>query len=98
MDPLTPTEQQLVATWSRLLGVKSPGVRESFFQLGGDSMLAVMLVNAVFKEFGVRISTIDFTDHPTIAEMAAAIDQHRSALNDLENLSEEEAARLWRSQ
>ncbi|WP_406353992.1 amino acid adenylation domain-containing protein [Streptomyces sp. NBC_00658] len=42
--PGNPQEERLVALWQRVLGVDRVGVRDNFFEIGGDSMHAVRIV------------------------------------------------------
>jgi mycobactin phenyloxazoline synthetase len=42
--PVTPLEQVLAKVWAEVLGVERVGLEEPFFSLGGDSVLATMIV------------------------------------------------------
>ncbi len=73
--PRSPTEKQLAAIWARLLGVQSVGVWDDFFEMGGESLLALQLVSAINQHFGVGISLPRLFETPTVAGMAAEIDR-----------------------
>jgi phthiocerol/phenolphthiocerol synthesis type-I polyketide synthase E len=72
--PITPTEdditRRLAAIWQDLLGVKSIGIDENYFDLGGDSPLAVQLFAQIDKEFSVRLPLATLFEAPTIEELA----------------------------
>lgn len=53
--PRNALEQSLAEIWEEVMGARPIGVRDSFFDIGGDSMLAGLVVNRCQEEFGVRI-------------------------------------------
>ena len=55
--------------WEKLLGVKNINVEDDFFELGGDSLLAIQLKKLMEKEFHVNVSLDEFMDRPTIEEL-----------------------------
>ncbi len=71
--PENPLQEKLVRLWSDVLAVKDIGVDDSFFALGGDSILATALMIRLAREMGTHLSLADFMDNPTIAGMAEAI-------------------------
>ncbi len=68
--PRDEKEQILVNIWSELLGIDGIGVHDSFFTLGGDSILSIQVV-ARANQAGLRLSVRHIFQHPTIAELAA---------------------------
>ena len=73
--PITPTEQQLAVIWRKVLGLSSIGRHDKFFDLGGNSLLAVSVFAAIEKEFGRRLPLATLFNAASIAELAALIDQ-----------------------
>ncbi|MEU2207253.1 MupA/Atu3671 family FMN-dependent luciferase-like monooxygenase [Streptomyces hygroscopicus] len=69
------TEMRLAVLWQEVLGERSIGVRDSFFHLGGNSVLAVMLLAEVERQFGRRLSLATLIQGPTVAEMARTLDR-----------------------
>ena len=65
-------ERELAAVWSATLEIPRPGVDESFFALGGDSILAIRLV-AALRDAGWEVSVADLFTHQTIAALAAHV-------------------------
>lgn len=53
--PRNDIERRLAELWRQTLRIDRVGVRDSFFELGGDSVLAAQIVTAAHKAFGVRI-------------------------------------------
>ncbi|GCE15722.1 type I polyketide synthase [Tengunoibacter tsumagoiensis] len=67
-------EQALINVWSDVLGEK-PGSQETFFDAGGDSLKATVLVSRLHKEFGVAIKLNDIFHFPTVRELSTRIRQ-----------------------
>ncbi len=74
--PEGPKEQLLSRIWSNVLGVERIGANDSFFDLGGDSILNIQIV-ARARKYGIEISPQQIFDYPTIrglAEVATSVD------------------------
>lgn len=72
--PRNERDARLVAMWSRLLDSDEPGIDDDFFRLGGDSLAAVHLVNAIRKEISVEISIRDVFALPTVRQLSDHIE------------------------
>ncbi len=70
----SPAEEVLVEAWSEVLGIGGIGVRDSFFDLGGDSVLGLQVV-AKAGQRGLRITPAQIFERPTIAELAAVAEE-----------------------
>jgi acyl carrier protein len=69
--PRNPIEVQVEQVWRQLLGSSSTlSVTSSFFDLGGDSLQAGQLVNAIRKKMHVQISVADLFLAPTIEKLS----------------------------
>ncbi|HEV2736190.1 MAG TPA: amino acid adenylation domain-containing protein, partial [Longimicrobiaceae bacterium] len=69
--PRTETERLLAEVWQWVLRVERVGVEDDFFQLGGDSILAIRVVSRA-REAGVEISPRQLFEHPTVGALARA--------------------------
>jgi len=67
--PRDEAERALAALWAELLGRERVGVHDKFFELGGDSILAIRLVVRAQKE-GIRFTPRQLFQHQTIAALA----------------------------
>ena len=74
-EPRTPNERKLVDIWRQVLGVERIGVDDDFLALGGDSMLAALVIARVRESCAAQISLLTIFDHPTIAGLAEIIDR-----------------------
>ncbi|MBV9774813.1 MAG: amino acid adenylation domain-containing protein, partial [Gemmatimonadetes bacterium] len=73
LAPTSEAERLLAGIWSELLGIREIGVRDSFFDLGGHSLLGVQLLARVRETFQVELPLPAVFQAPTIAELALLI-------------------------
>lgn len=71
--PRSDIERTLVGFWQELLGVGQVGVEDSFFDLGGHSLIAVRLFAMVKKAYRVDFPISILFEAPTVAACAALI-------------------------
>jgi len=86
--PSTQTEALLCALVAEVLGLRTPpGPEADFFELGGDSLLAVNLILRIQERLGRDPGLGALFEHPTIEGLAAQIDAgeqaHDSGLNPM---------------
>ncbi|MDO9637172.1 MAG: SDR family NAD(P)-dependent oxidoreductase [Pseudotabrizicola sp.] len=74
VEPSNDIERTLVGFWQDLLGVARVGVDDSFFDLGGHSLIAVRLFAMVKKAYRVDFPISVLFEAPTIAACAALIE------------------------
>lgn len=74
-DPtLTPTQRAVTEIWQALLGYASIGLDDDYFELGGDSMLAIRIVESMQIQFQRPIAMTALLEHPSVRQMARALD------------------------
>jgi acyl transferase domain-containing protein len=74
--PRDDLERELAAIWSDLLGTPRIGIHDDFFELGGQSLIAVRLFHRVGKAVGVELPMATLFQAPTIAGCAELIRAH----------------------
>jgi len=72
--PQTPTERKLAGIWSEVLQHKTLDIQESFFDLGGHSLMAARLLSKVNSEFSIDLTMRDLFSAPTVYAMAQLLD------------------------
>jgi acyl carrier protein len=102
--PRNEVERTLTGIWAEILSLDRVGVHDNFFDLGGHSLAATRVVSQVIKNFQLELPIQSLFESPTVADMAAVINQHREAriteeelerlLAEVESMSEEEAKKL----
>lgn len=68
--PRNPVEEQLSQIWQKVLGIKSIGVRDNFFDLEGKSVLAMRLFTEIEQTFGKNLPLSTLFAAPTIETLA----------------------------
>ncbi|HEX04741.1 MAG TPA: 4'-phosphopantetheinyl transferase superfamily protein, partial [Bacteroidetes bacterium] len=66
----TDLEYELIEMWEDLLDLDDIGLHDDFFELGGESVLAVRLIGQVEKKMGRSIPVANFLKTRTVAQMA----------------------------
>jgi thioesterase domain-containing protein/acyl carrier protein len=66
-------EAGLQRVWQDVLGVAEIGLDEDFFEAGGNSLLAMMMIGRCNEEFGVALPVAAIFEYRTVAAMAAAL-------------------------
>ena len=77
--PASELEATIAQVWRDGLGVADIGVDDDFFSLGGNSLVAVQLIAAMRKATGVRLPMRSLFETPTVAGLAARIEELRAA-------------------
>lgn len=74
IPPTSHLERHLEIIWSELMQLKEVGITENFFQLGGNSLLAVRLFVRLSKIFRVDLPIAALFENPTIQDLAHVIE------------------------
>lgn len=72
-EPGSPVEKAMLQLWTDSFGMLGIGADDDFFELGGDSMLAITLLTQIYEEFDVELTPVDLYMDPTPAGVARAI-------------------------
>jgi acyl transferase domain-containing protein/thioesterase domain-containing protein/acyl carrier protein/protein-L-isoaspartate O-methyltransferase len=72
--PRTELEQKLVDIWQEFLGIEQVGIHDDFFDLGGDSLIAVQLMTKLRDTLQTNLSPHSLLNSPTIAVLAESIE------------------------
>jgi amino acid adenylation domain-containing protein len=90
--PGTPTEIRLAELWCEVLGLKKVGIQDSFFELGGNSVLTVRLINKINKSLGGDLSVLAFFQNPTIQKLGTVVDQKNRDKREPASIAEQESS------
>lgn len=73
--PAAPTQETLISIWQRVLQLPSVNVEDDFFDLGGDSSLALQLFNEIGRSFGRELPPVTIYQARTISALAVLLEQ-----------------------
>ena len=99
----TETEKLLAEIWRQVLGLERVGVHDNFFDLGGQSLIATLVVSRTRKALNLDLPLRRLFESPTVAELAEVITRIQaeqtaailaSELAELQALSEAETQKL----
>ncbi|MBV9448709.1 MAG: hypothetical protein JO345_22705 [Streptosporangiaceae bacterium] len=78
--PRDPVEIWLARQWQDILGF-AVGIRENFFGVGGNSLDAARVIDAILVEFSVQLPLNVLTEHPTVEGLATLLRDHAERLS-----------------
>ncbi|HEY1623131.1 MAG TPA: non-ribosomal peptide synthetase [Streptosporangiaceae bacterium] len=73
--PRTPRQELLCSLFAEAVGVPRVGLDDSFYDLHGESLMAMRLVSAIQDRLGAEILVSDVFDAPTVAELDQLVDK-----------------------
>jgi amino acid adenylation domain-containing protein len=74
--PGSDREQKIAAVWAKFFGFGQVGVADDFFELGGDSLKAMVVAAKIHKELNIELPFQEFFNRPTIRELVEYLDRH----------------------
>jgi amino acid adenylation domain-containing protein len=77
IPPSTDTEIALAKIWAEILGLKQVSIADSFFEIGGHSLLAIRLASEIQRQFQFNLPVRVLFQHPTIHGLAAELSRPR---------------------
>jgi len=75
--PRTELEAVVARLFGEVLGGEEVGVEDDFFDLGGNSLVAVQLIALVRKQLQVKLPMRSLFEEPTVAGLVRLIEQAR---------------------
>ena len=69
-DPSADVEATLIAIWGQVLEIDRVGLDDSFFDLGGHSLLLMRVQSRLEEELGRQLPMVDLFRYPTVRSLA----------------------------
>lgn len=73
--PQSETEQKLAEIWAEALAIEKVGVHDQFFELGGNSLIGMMLISKVERTFEQTLSPATLYEGPTVRALAMMLER-----------------------
>jgi acyl carrier protein len=77
--PRSAIEERLAGIFAEVLGVERVGIRDSFFDLGGHSLLGTVLLSRVRDLFGLELPVLRLFQAPTVETLAVVLAEQEGA-------------------
>jgi surfactin family lipopeptide synthetase C len=84
--PRNQLEESLAQIWCEILELERVGIHDNFFDVGGNSLLAMQIIAKVTNTFEVHLPLYSLFDTPTIAGLAQQIELAGQAGQDLQEI------------
>lgn len=75
VPPSNKNEEIIARVWQNLLGIDELGIHDNFFDLGGNSLLALKIISQLKKEMQIDIPVVSLFEGPTVQAFAEVISQ-----------------------
>ena len=88
VPPRSDLERRIAAVWQELLGIEQVGIDDHFFEMGGNSLIALQALLKLEKQLAIRLSIATLFEGPTVralSEILSPGDADRSTLEDLDD-------------
>ncbi|WP_185245459.1 non-ribosomal peptide synthetase [Chryseobacterium bernardetii] len=87
VEPTNEKEYILKEIWEQVLKCKNVGIKDSFFNLGGDSIKSIQLVSRL-KQKGYTLKFEDVLKHPVLEDLVKYIKENKAVVNQSEVIGE----------
>nr|WP_321182490.1 thioesterase domain-containing protein [Mycobacterium kansasii] len=78
--PATAVDEILAGIYAQVLGLERVGVEESFFELGGDSLLAIRVIATINTTLGADLAVRTLFEAPTVESLSRQLDSPNSSV------------------
>ena len=90
--PRNGTEEKLVAIWQEILGKDPIGIRDNFFDLGGDSIRILRMMAALRRELNLEVPIAEVYRHNTIESLLEHIASNQQEIGRQQTAEKEQEA------
>jgi len=77
-EPTNELEEYLKLLWEDLLHIKNISIKDDFFELGGNSLVAIQMMVRIEKDKGKQLPLVSIFDYSSINKLAKLIDEDDS--------------------
>ncbi|MFC2145875.1 amino acid adenylation domain-containing protein [Acidobacteriota bacterium] len=73
-------EEKLGRIWQNVLAIEKVGIKDNFFNIGGDSIRAIRVLSAVNTALNTQLRAVDLAANATIEKLAERIKQYKTGV------------------
>lgn len=95
--PETKVQEKVYDIWKECFGGKDFGIRDNFFDLGGDSVMTVQVFGKLKEEFTRPMTIVDLFGYPTVETLAEFLSQEENTFHSTEEEEQKRAGRRKQS-
>jgi phthiocerol/phenolphthiocerol synthesis type-I polyketide synthase E len=81
-------EAEIARSWQEVFGMELIGIHDNFFDLGGDSLVALQLAARLAEAFSLEITVRHLFEAPTVAGIAVTIEEAMLATADPDEIDQ----------
>jgi acyl carrier protein len=96
--PRNPAEQQIAEFWADSLAMKEVGIYDHFLELGGNSLIGLMIIARLEKAFDMKLSATALYESPTVSALSEMLKPDQQKQTTLAHYSERGKRRKERRQ
>ncbi|HEX4083936.1 MAG TPA: amino acid adenylation domain-containing protein, partial [Chthoniobacteraceae bacterium] len=74
--PGTELEKRVAETWQRVLNLERVGLRDNFFEIGGDSLMGLRVVNRLREMLSEHVSLVVIFEAPTVERLCQVLERN----------------------
>ncbi|MCF7849315.1 MAG: amino acid adenylation domain-containing protein, partial [Kiritimatiellales bacterium] len=89
--PVSEWEKKIVLLWREILSLDAVGIHDSFFELGGTSLLLLRFISRLRQEHGVEVPVAQMFRQGTVANLAAFLEAGTEVDNAAKKIHERAA-------
>jgi amino acid adenylation domain-containing protein len=93
VEPKTQNEKLLAEIWAKILRLDRVGLKDNYFELGGDSLQVAQIATRIREAFRVNVPIRAMFEGPTVAELTAVVERLQESENPTEELPVRRVAR-----
>jgi acyl carrier protein len=83
--PRNRVEEAIADIWAQALGISQVGIHDSFYELGGHSLMATQIISRLSERFELELPLRALFENPSVAQLACEIARMQDQKDELEN-------------
>ena len=88
VPPRSELENTVLQIWQQALGINQLGIHDNFFDLGGNSLIGLRMINTVKKTLQIELPIMALFEGPTISSLCQRIEQKQFVVPDFDEVQE----------